>query len=391
LEPKELIQKSESLITNLYSLYKIRLLYPSNHPRFIESLGNVMGILDNIFMVYTEVAFVIVEEEFIFENEPLFQTVPIMREFVEVFENFHIERFAFLKGITSPEISAFISLLTTNSNDIKEEESLKYIHKKHEFSHLLLERLAKPETLSDIVNQYYNEKSVYGILPPTVRTQYRNLYENTKIIFNELSKSKRGDLTIFDKQIDQAVDDFYDYTDDFVDKFHTLKMGLGERDHDVNVCELTIAFGKNLGLERTSLKQLSLAALLHDIGKLSLPPNLQNKPVSMLSPKEMELYRQHPINGAERLLVLDNVPSLAVIVCYEHHIGFDKKGFPTTMKDRKPHFASYMVNLVERYETIVRLSPEHLKREEYIAEMLPYRGLEFEPHLFDAFASFLTE
>ncbi len=383
---------AEAFISALYSMYKIRYLYPPPHPKFAESLQPARQFLEKLLLAGKEVTIIIVEREFIYEGQPLFRTFPAMQDFVDVFEQLEIERFIFLRGIMPEEIAAFVSLLTARPDEIKAQGGIEAARKKQGISHVILERLILPTALENIVTDHALEEETYGVLPPTIRGQYGELYENTRNIFTELAKSGGGgDLAILTKQLNHTVDEIYDSIEDFVEAFNTTEATFGEYDHEVNVCALTLAFGKRLGLDLPYLKNLALAALLHDFGKQSLPLDLQNKPAGLLSPGEMELYREHPLHGAERLLAVKDVRPLTVIVAYEHHTGFDRKGFPKLPDDQTPHPASLIVALVDRYENLARLSPERLKPRNYIARMQPFRGAEFEPHLFDVFMSLLLE
>jgi len=122
-----------------------------------------------------------------------------------------------------------------------------------------------------------------------------------------------------------------------------------------------------------------------------LPIEMQHKSVHHMTQKEMEQYKNHPFRGAEYLVTLQNVTPLNVIVCYEHHIGFDKKGFPPVAGNYQPHEASLLVNIVDKYEQLVRTSEIHKGVEDYLDQIRPLRGAEFEPRLFDLFTSFIRE
>jgi putative nucleotidyltransferase with HDIG domain len=100
--------------------------------------------------------------------------------------------------------------------------------------------------------------------------------------------------------------------------------------HCVNVSVLSISMGQALGLPRQALADLGVAALLHDIGKLTVPSEVLQKPAA-LSPEEWALMHRHPIEGLKMMtrmpgfspLVLDSMR-----VCLEHHMNYDRTGYP---------------------------------------------------------------
>jgi len=359
-----------------------------------------MENLEKILYVYAEATFLIVEREFIFEGEPLLRTLPHIREFSDVFGKFRIERFCFFPEVTKEEITSLTTLLCSRTDRIKKEGGFERLHETFHLTHILLERLPKASEDGELVSEYSSEGVEgsgaegghgFGILSPTIRKQYRILYNNTSTILKELAKGEGGDLTILAGQVDHTVDDLIEHIEDFVETFNSRRTDFGDLDHEINTCLLTIAFGKIMGLETALIKDLALAALLHDIGVMFLPIEQQHKPVHLLTPKEMEQYRNHPFRGAEYLVTLQNITPLIEIVCYEHHIGFDKKGFPAAPGNYQPHEASLLVNIIDQYEQLVRTSESHKSPEEYVKQLLPLRGAEFEPHLFDLFASFIQE
>lgn len=101
--------------------------------------------------------------------------------------------------------------------------------------------------------------------------------------------------------------------------------------HCVNVSILSIAMGQTLGLPRAALANLGVAALLHDIGKLTIPPGVLTKP-DQLTASEWALMQRHPIEGVKIVSRMPGLSSLtldALRVCMEHHMTYDgKSGYP---------------------------------------------------------------
>ena len=68
--------------------------------------------------------------------------------------------------------------------------------------------------------------------------------------------------------------------------------------HSVNVAVLSCIIGFGLKMKESELEQLVMAGLLHDLGKLSIPTEILNKP-GRLTPEEFEIMKQHPIRSYE--------------------------------------------------------------------------------------------
>ena len=101
-----------------------------------------------------------------------------------------------------------------------------------------------------------------------------------------------------------------------------LAVTLDERDgytadHSQEVVELVRAVAGGLGLERAEMRELELAALLHDVGKIRVPDPILQKP-GALDALEFDVMARHPIWGAQLLAEVLGFGAVAGIVRYHH-------------------------------------------------------------------------
>jgi len=138
--------------------------------------------------------------------------------------------------------------------------------------------------------------------------------------------------------------------------------------HSTNVAVLSVLLGQRLGLSKSKLGELCLAAFLHDAGKLEVDPDVLQK-TGALTEEEWEKMRRHPILAAHSLLGNGRLtaPGMrAVVVAFEHHLNYDMSGYPhTEIKDRVSLFGN-IVAITDRYDALTT------KR--------PYREYKFTPH-----------
>ncbi|MBC7104746.1 MAG: HD-GYP domain-containing protein, partial [Firmicutes bacterium] len=99
--------------------------------------------------------------------------------------------------------------------------------------------------------------------------------------------------------------------------------------HSVDVCVLSVAAGVRMGHGREKLLKLSVGALLHDLGKTRVPPEILNKP-GKLTPAEFAEIRKHPVWGYKLLLedVDGEADPASALVVLNHHERFDGSGYP---------------------------------------------------------------
>ncbi|MBP2687088.1 MAG: family phosphohydrolase [Deltaproteobacteria bacterium] len=141
-----------------------------------------------------------------------------------------------------------------------------------------------------------------------------------------------------------------------------------------------------LNLSEATIRDIGLAALLHDIGKELVPAEILNKP-EKLDPLEFAKISLHPVLGATHLRKISLGSDLPVIVCYEHHIRHDRSGYPTPRFEDVPHPASLMTQIADVYDALRTYRPYRasLDRETALGILREGRGTEFEPLLLDRF------
>ena len=97
--------------------------------------------------------------------------------------------------------------------------------------------------------------------------------------------------------------------------------------HSVNTSLLAMSLGRNLGFDDTSLHQIGVGTLLHDIGKTQIPLEILNKPGRFES-NEMEIMKQHVMRGAEVLSGTTGLTEPYLKPALEHHERVDGSGYP---------------------------------------------------------------
>ena len=164
--------------------------------------------------------------------------------------------------------------------------------------------------------------------------------------------------------------------------------------HSVNVCLLATALGRRLGLSRSELVDLGMAAFFHDLGKTETPLNILNKP-GRLTDAERVVMEKHPFHGAEKLVLLKEfrrLPLRAIHVALEHHIKEDLSGYPRYFKKEDVNLFSKIVKVVDVFDAITTkrvYRTTDFTRAEALSLMLEQSGTEFNPVILKAFANMI--
>ena len=156
--------------------------------------------------------------------------------------------------------------------------------------------------------------------------------------------------------------------------------------HATNVAVLSGALAESIGLAAPLVRDITLGALLHDVGKQRIPLPILNKP-GKLDAAELSVVQQHPVDGARILAGVDDVTDLALIIAYEHHMHLDGTGYPRPARGRSTHLASRIVQLADVYDALGTHRPYRvaMPAEKIRQIMSDRRGNAYESDLFDVF------
>ena len=113
------------------------------------------------------------------------------------------------------------------------------------------------------------------------------------------------------------------------------------RDHVVRTGELAMRVGERFRLSGVELRDLGLAAMLHDVGKVRVPDEILKKP-GRLTEAEYELMKQHPADG-EAMLRAEPTLAAAATIVRSHHERFDGGGYPDGLAGRDIPLASRII------------------------------------------------
>ena len=162
--------------------------------------------------------------------------------------------------------------------------------------------------------------------------------------------------------------------------------------HSLNVSVLTMALAESLGLAQQDVRTFGIAGLLHDLGKVSVPQEILNKP-GKLTDEERNIMQQHPVAGAKLIIESGRRLDLAAAVAHEHHIMINGHGYPTCHYRRDCHKASKLVHVCDVYDALRTRRPyrDAWEAERVLAYIEERAGTEFEPEAATAFVRMMRK
>ncbi|MEW6587335.1 MAG: HD domain-containing phosphohydrolase, partial [Nitrospirota bacterium] len=157
--------------------------------------------------------------------------------------------------------------------------------------------------------------------------------------------------------------------------------------HAMNVGVLSMFQAESLNIRDELLRDIGIAALLHDVGKLFIARDILEKKAS-LTGDEWEEVKLHPLYGARYLAKMDGLTRLAPIVALEHHMRYDGRGYPSpAINSKKQHLCSQIVAISDFFDALRSTRPyrRSLELKEVLSLMRTEGESGFNPFLLNNF------
>ncbi|MBK1641484.1 phosphodiesterase [Chromatium okenii] len=157
-------------------------------------------------------------------------------------------------------------------------------------------------------------------------------------------------------------------------------------EHSVNVAVLMVAFARALQVERTLIHDIGLGALLHDIGKVLVPPEILNKP-GALTDAEFTVMRNHVVYTRDLLAQVPGLPPIALAVAAEHHERVDGSGYPQHKSSADISLYGQMAAIADVYDALTtdRVYHKALEPHQALRKLLEWSNHHFDPTLVQQF------
>jgi HD-GYP domain-containing protein (c-di-GMP phosphodiesterase class II) len=147
-----------------------------------------------------------------------------------------------------------------------------------------------------------------------------------------------------------------------------------------------------MALEKEPLDNLHRGALLHDIGKIAIPPAILDKE-GKLTEEELQVMRDHPRIGARILEPIGGAYVKAIPVVSQHHEWWDGSGYPNGIAGDEIELLARIYAVADVYDALISDRPYRpgLSRQEVIDFIQEKSGTQFAPSVVDAFLEVMIQ
>jgi HD-GYP domain-containing protein (c-di-GMP phosphodiesterase class II) len=156
------------------------------------------------------------------------------------------------------------------------------------------------------------------------------------------------------------------------------------------VAEYSVAIGKELGLDASSLSIVEIAGRIHDVGKITVPDSVLLKP-GRLSPHEFEQMKHHAARG-EHIAKSSAVLTPVARVIRAHHERYEGNGYPDGVRGDAIPFEARIIAVADTFDALTSTRVYRPMRpwSEAVAELERVAGTQLDPICVAAFVRYLT-
>jgi diguanylate cyclase (GGDEF)-like protein len=171
----------------------------------------------------------------------------------------------------------------------------------------------------------------------------------------------------------------------------TLARAVDERmavqhEHSWKVAEHCVTIAERLGWSEHDLELLQMAAILHDVGKVSIPDHILRKR-DPLTEREWDAIKLNPVRGAEMVARIQGLEQIVPWVRHSHE-RLDGTGYPDGISGEAIPQACRILHVADAFDAMVSGRPYRrpMTPEQALEELRGHAGTQFDPHCVEIFA-----
>lgn len=217
--------------------------------------------------------------------------------------------------------------------------------------------IRKGLVLSENYIDYFDSQGYRGLY---VMDRFSEAAKGQDCISEDLFKTcveavERADVDALIRLASELVTEISQLNSEYIDMFDMRSYENYVCHHSVCVAVYSIKVGIEMGLWGGELQNLAIAALCHDLGQLSIPDEILNKP-GKLTDKEFELIKSHCRLSADKLDKVE-IPSAVRVAVLFHHENENGSGYPMgRLGDQIPLLAK-IIHTVDVYDALTNRKP----------------------------------
>ena len=329
------LQLAEELLRRFAAALRAAQLYSKGHPIIALNVEALSAGAQLLHALQPSIVIGVVGDKVIVDDTPM-GGAETLGTLIRRLKQLGIERITIDRGVSTEELATFLDSVSSTSST----ESGGAGFALPQMAHIRVGRVSvedRPETTlgdMDTIKRMYNEAvSSAGDVWESAKTEGKPDATMSRTLIDGLAHAVAQNRTALLALTTLKNYDNYTFT------------------HMVNVSILTMGQARGLGIDGPLLREFGLAALMHDIGKVRTPLDVLNKP-EKLTETEFNVMKRHPVEGAEILRQTPDIPTLAPVVAFEHHLRLDGSGYPHGVARTSLNLGTMLCSIADVYDAM---------------------------------------
>ena len=383
MDPVTRLRAADDFMRRLGAALRGAQLYAPSHPLVQRAFDGLNEAITQLLEDQPSIAIGIIGQEVIVGDLPLPRAAESMGEMMRRLKSLGIERIVFDRGVTPEELSTLALTIAhperRPGQDAAGVEPSDPLGALNSLPHIRVGRIQTEQRVeksaadvATIRRLYADASTVAGSVWETAKTEGTPDPKAARALIDSLAQAVSANRTALIALTALKNYDNYTFT------------------HMVNVSILTMSQARALGMDGAPLRELGLAALMHDIGKVRTPTEILNKP-DKLTDDEFTIMRMHVVDGAEILRRTPEMPAIAPVIAFEHHLRLDGTGYPFKVARTGLNVGTMLCSIADVYDAMrsQRSYQQAFPSDRILQVMKRNDGQQFDQHLVRRFTQLL--
>ncbi len=250
--------------------------------------------------------------------------------------------------------------------------------------------------LHKLIFQAKKAQSQHGMIDVSLYDSYE--MEDVATNINEFNK----DILKKQEELENKNKELLNLNEEVEETLREILIAIGKieeirssetKNHTIRVVKSTKLLAQKLRLSDENIRIITIAAPIHDIGKIGIPDSILNKPAK-LTKEEFEVMKKHVELGSSILKHSKReIIKAAMHITYEHHEKYDGSGYPNGLKGDEIHIFARIISIVDVFDALSskRCYKEAWSKEKVIELIISEKGKHFDPVIVDVFLNNIDE
>ena len=367
-------QLADELLRRLSAALRSGQLYSRGHPIIARNLEALSTVIQLLHSLAPTVVIGFIGDEVVVDDMPLAKA-DALGPLIRRLQQSGVERIAIDRGVMRDEISAFLEAVAALERRAADDPA----NAMPQLPHIRVGRVTIDQRVEDDLADM-----------ATLKRLYSDAVSAATSVWDSARTEGKPDMTMARTTVDGLAQAVAENRTALLALTTLKNYDNYTFTHMVNVSILTMGQARGIGIDGPLFREVGLAALMHDIGKVRTPLEVLNKP-DKLTDAEFAIMKRHTVEGAEILRKTPDVPALAPVVAFEHHLRLDGTGYPDDVARPSLNVGTMLCSIADVFDAMrsQRRYQQSFPSERVLEVLKRNDGKQFDQHLVRRFTQLI--